>query len=1003
MGSQAPHWAAGLLATGIGAAAVGGVATVAAHQVAGHPLRAAADAGSAATLEVVLTDDPAPLRSTGPGDARVVVRAELAAAQTGGARWRGDGRVVLLAPAAGWAGLLPGQRATASGTLGAPTRGDLTVAVLRTRGPPRDVDPPPGVQLVAGDLRAGLRDTARAVLAEEPAALLPGLVVGDTSGIGADLADDFRTAGLTHLLAVSGSNVAFVLGAVLLLARLARLGPRTAAVLAILALVGFVVLARPSPSVLRAGAMGAVAILALALGRTRSVLPALAVTVIVLLLVDPALAVDAGFALSVLATAALVLLAPVVVTALRRRRVPPGVAEALAVPLAAHVVTAPVVAGLSGQVSLVAVLANLLAAPVVAPATVLGVLAAVLAPWWAAAAHVAVWLAGPEVSWLVWVARRCAAVPGATLTWPRGVAGGLLLAGLVLLGLVALRWRRVRLLALAVVVGLLLVLVPTRVVPVGWPPPDWAVVMCDVGQGDALVLATGEPGRAVLLDAGPDGSAVDGCLTRLGVRSLALVVLSHLHADHVDGLAGALRGRSAGAVALGPVHEPVATLGEVTRWARAAGAPVVGLERGITLRWPGLGLDVLGPVHPSPHVDAGDGTEVNDTSLVLRATTPLGRILLPGDAEAESQESLLASGADLRADVLKVPHHGSRSSLPAFVTAAHARLALVSVGQGNSYGHPNPAMTGLLAGTGALVRRTDQSGDLAVVPAPGGGRSGGGLTVVARGDAPPGPEEAVRGVRPYSPSASRTALEVAGTCAVGPTWSSMASRVFSPSPVLRTTVSASGSSWPVATQLPQRRHGDAAGRLGEDALGAGEQLDALDDLVVGDVLDRAAGAADDVEHVGPVGRVADGERLGDRVGLHRPRRVVPGLERRRDRRAAGRLGAEHLVGLAVDQAELASSRKALSTLVSCEPDAIGMTTCVGQPPAELLGDLVAQRLGALGVERPDVDVDERPALLLAGDLGAQPVDVVVDAVDGDERAAVDRGGDDLAAPRGRAG
>jgi competence protein ComEC len=314
------------------------------------------------------------------------------------------------------------------------------------------------------------------------------------------------------------------------------------------------------------------------------------------------------------------------------------------------------------------------------------------------------------------------------------VAGGLLLAGLVLLGLVALRWRRVRLLALAVVVGLLLVLVPTRVVPVGWPPPGWAFVMCDVGQGDALVLATGEPGRAVLLDAGPDGSAVDGCLSRLGVRSFALVVLSHLHADHVDGLAGALRGRPAGAVAIGPVHEPVGALAQVSGRARQADAPVVGLDPGTVLRWPALELDVLGPLHPRTHVDPDDGTEVNDTSLVLRATTPLGRILLPGDAEASSQESLLGSGADLRADVLKVPHHGSRSSLPAFVTAAHARLALVSVGLGNSYGHPNPAMMGLLAGTGALVRRTDQSGDLAVVPG-----AGGGAAVVARGDPRPDP------------------------------------------------------------------------------------------------------------------------------------------------------------------------------------------------------------------------------------------------------------------------
>lgn len=730
---RARRWAAGLLAAGACAAAVGGVTSTAAWQVADHPVHAAAATGSAATLEVVLTDDPAPLRSSGLGGPRVVVRAELVSAQTGGGRWVGEGQVVLLAPAEGWVGLLPGQRATASGSLAASSRGDLTVAVLRTRGPPRDVGPPPAVQVVAGDLRAGLRDAARAVLPEDPAGLLPGLVVGDTSGVGPDLADDFRTAGLTHLTAVSGSNVAFVLGAVLLLVRLARLGPRTAAVLAVGALVGFVVLARPSPSVLRAGAMGAVVLLALALGRQRSVLPALAATVVGLLLVDPGLATDAGFALSVLATGALVLLAPPLVAAMRARRIPPFVAEALAVPVAAHVVTAPVVAGLSGEVSVVAVLANLLVAPVVAPATVLGVVAALCAPWWTWGAHAAVWLAGPEVSWLVWVARRCAGVDGATVSWPGGVLGGLVLAGLVVLGAVALRWRRVRLVALAAAIGLLLVFVPTRVVPVGWPPTGWAMVACDVGQGDALVLATGEPGRAVLVDAGPDAGPVDRCLARLGVRSLALVVLSHLHVDHVGGLAGALRGRSTGAVAVGPVREPVATLAQVTGRARAAGAPVVGMEPGMVLRWPGLVLEVLGPVHPSVHVDGDDGSQVNDTSLVLRATTPLGRVLLPGDAERSSQDALLAAGVDLRAEVLKVPHHGSRSSLPPFLVAPGSRLALVSVGRGNSYGHPNPSIVGLLASTGALVRRTDESGDLALVPGPRG------PAVVARGDPLPDP------------------------------------------------------------------------------------------------------------------------------------------------------------------------------------------------------------------------------------------------------------------------
>ena len=165
----------------------------------------------------------------------------------------------------------------------------------------------------------GLRDAAVRALPPAPAGLLPGLAVGDTRNQLPEVEEDFRTAGLTHLTAVSGANLTLVAGTVLLLLRLARADPRLAAALAAVALVGFVVLARPSPSVLRAAVMGGVVLLALALGRARSAVPALAAAVLVLLLVDPALAVDAGFALSVLATGALVLLGPPWAAALRRR------------------------------------------------------------------------------------------------------------------------------------------------------------------------------------------------------------------------------------------------------------------------------------------------------------------------------------------------------------------------------------------------------------------------------------------------------------------------------------------------------------------------------------------------------------------------------------------------------------------------------------------------------------------------------------------------------------
>lgn len=722
-----------LLAIGGVAAAVALVVGTQAWQVERHPLRVAAEESSAATVVVHLSDDPRGVASPGyggrqPQPHQVAVRAELEAAVISGQQWRAGGRVVLLAPAQGWTGLLPGQRVRATGQLAPSGRSDLTVAVLRVRGGPEVLSSPTTVQRVAEYLRSGLR-TAAKVLDPEPAGLLPALVVGDTSAMVPTVREEFRAAGLTHLTAVSGANVAILCGAVLGLARLARLGPRSAVVLAGLALVGFVVLCRPSPSVLRAAVMGGVALLALVLGRRRSAVPALCAAVLVLLLIDPALGADPGFGLSVLATGALVLLAPGWAAALRRHGVPPGIAEALAIPAAAHVITAPVVAGLSGQVSLVAIVANLLAAPAVAPATVLGVLAAVLGAVHPGAAEVVVHVAAPAVGWLVGVGHHGAAVPGAVLRWPGGAFGALLLALIVVAALLAMRAQRLRVLAAAGLVGVLVVLVPTRFVSPGWPAVGWAMVSCDVGQGDAVVLATAEPDRAVLIDAGPEPGPVSACLDRLGVRRLALVVISHLHADHIGGLAGALRGRAVSAVALGPGRSPPWAFAQILRAATAAGTPVVALRAGQRLSWPGLELDVLAPLRDPPPADQtadADGTAVNDTSVVLRATTSAGRVLLTGDVELGAQADLLASRTDLRAEVLKVPHHGSRFSSGEFLAAVRPRVAIISVGARNRYGHPSPHILHALIRGGTRVLRTDQSGDIAVVGGPN-------LQIVPRG------------------------------------------------------------------------------------------------------------------------------------------------------------------------------------------------------------------------------------------------------------------------------
>ncbi|MGX7827437.1 ComEC/Rec2 family competence protein [Actinokineospora sp. 24-640] len=694
------------------------------------PIRPLAAAGARVDLRVEVIERPRPLRSAGYGDTPSGVRTVVVAARVVPTdAVRSTGTVVLFAPAAQWGALLPGQRATAAVKLGPAGAGDLTVAVVNVRGPPSDVDEPSMAQRIAGDLRAGLRQAAGEALGAEAAGLLPALVVGDTDGLAPGVRADFDAAGMTHLLAVSGANLAIVGFFALFLLRLLRAGPWLSAAGAAAAMLGFVVLAGPEPSVLRAAVMGLIGLLALALGREKSTLPALAVAVVGLVVVDPGMAVSFGFVLSVLATAGLVLIAPRWAAALARRRIPRGIAEAVAVPAAAHLVTAPVVAGMSGQVSLVAVAANLVVAPVVAPATVLGVLAALVAPGWPWAASALVTLAGPETEWLIAVADHAAAIPGAAVDWPAGWWGGLLAAAVVGVLVLAARWARwcrrrwgsvprLRTLVALALVGVLLVVIPVRVVGPGWPPAGWAAVACDVGQGDAVVLATSD-GRPVLVDTGPDPAPVADCLDRLGVGGLAAVVLTHLHADHIGGLPAVLADHRPGAVIVGPARTPGWAWDRVRESTASAGVPVVDLTAGRRITWPGLTVDVLHPKGGDAPPEDGDGSDINNASLVLLASTIAGRILLTGDIELTAQADLVASGVDLTAEVIKVPHHGSRFTDPAFMAAVRPTVALISVGARNRYGHPNPRTLAALTDLGTRTARTDLGGDLAVVPQAG--------------------------------------------------------------------------------------------------------------------------------------------------------------------------------------------------------------------------------------------------------------------------------------------
>lgn len=703
------RWAAtvGVLLVVGAAAALGTAARVAVRDAS--PLARLAGQATPVTVELTLTDDPRRIAGGFDGAERVLVAGRASAVRCGSQRWRVHDDVVVLADAEGWSGLLPGQRAIVDGGLLPALGGDLVAAAVTARGPPVLLGEPPALQRAAGNLRGGLV-TAAAILPAGPRGLLPGLVVGDTSRMDPLLVEQFRETGLSHLVAVSGANCAIVVGAVIWLLRRVGLPTLPLVLVAGLALAGFVVLARPSPSVLRAATMGAIALVALAAGRSRSALPALAATVLVLVLAVPELAWAPGFALSVAATAGIVLLAPGLTRSLRARRVPAGAAEALAVSLAACLATAPLVATLSSAVSLVSVPANVLAAPAVPPATVLGVLATVVSPVSGTAATALVWLAGWPARWIVLVAEHGSRLPQASQPWPGGAPGGLLLGALLVLASVAAaRWPLARRTGLAVGCAVLLVALPIRVVAPGWPPAGWLFVACDVGQGDALVVNAG-PGTALVVDAGPEPAAVNGCLRDLGVRQVPLLLLTHMHADHVDGVTGVLVGRSVGRIEIGPQPEPTSALAAVRRAAGASGVPVVPVSVGPPRRVGGVELTVLAPVVAATGTDSDE----NNSSLVLRVSTAGLTLLLAGDIELPAQASLQRSGTDLDVDVLKVAHHGSAYQDEAFLDAVHARVAVISVGADNTYGHPSPGLLMGLRERGMRVLRTDLDGAVAV-------------------------------------------------------------------------------------------------------------------------------------------------------------------------------------------------------------------------------------------------------------------------------------------------
>jgi competence protein ComEC len=593
--------------------------------------------------------------------------------------------------------------------------GEDVAFLVFPRGQPEVIGSPGPLLAATDELRQAFLATATD-LPDPGGGLLPGLAIGDTSAVGADLDAAMKESSLSHLTAVSGANCAVVVGIawVLVSAIGARRGIRVAG--ALVTLTGFVVLVTPQASVLRAGVMAGVVLLALALGRPLRGLPVLCLAVLGLLVVDPWLALDYGFALSVLATAGLLVLAGPLAAALGRV-LPRSLALGLAVPIAAQLACQPVLLMLNPALPLYGVPANILAAPAAPLATILGLAACLVLPVIPGLGVALAAIAWVPASWIAAVAQFFAALPGAQSPWPIAAPGILLLVVMTALGIAGallppgrMRWLARAVTAVAVV-GYLASVGGIRIVELASRPPNWQYAECDVGQGDATLIRSGDV--VALVDTGPEPEPLRRCLDDLGIGRIDLLVLTHYDLDHVGGV-DAVVGR-VDRVLVGPSAD--AQDDRIRQSFAAAGAQVDQVARGAR---GSLGLFDWRVVWPPPSgVEPGNAASV--TLLVTPGTACASACLsglLLGDLGEESQARLLGAAALGPVDVVKVAHHGSADQSGRFYEVVHARVGLIGVGTDNDYGHPTANLLAILAATGTAAYRTDVDGLVLVAPGP---------------------------------------------------------------------------------------------------------------------------------------------------------------------------------------------------------------------------------------------------------------------------------------------
>jgi len=549
-----------------------------------------------------------------------------------------------------------------------------------------------------------IRESFRKLIpAGDAGSLIPGLILGDTSLQTSEFAIEMRRVGFSHLTAVSGANFALVAGFILWLMQFFIRKMQSRLWVTGIVLLFFILLVRPTPSVLRAAVMTSVLLIAKFRGDSSLGLPALGAAISTLILLDPFQAIDPGFALSVLATAGILLLSPKLIELLTTKVKWQVVAEAIAIPISATIFCTPVIVALSGQLSLITIVANVLASPVIAPITVIGFIGAIIASVVPSMASILISLTLPLANWIVWLCHTGSQFPVLQFS-------SIAFFILIMLAVLLLVIKRKKKIFIIVMVLMLSQLTYSRI---SWPGGDWQVTNCDVGQGDGLIINLGEH-RAIVIDTGPDPILINRCLSRLKISQIPLLVLTHFHADHVGGLSGAIKNRVVQQVWISNNHQPESAYKSVK--AILGQTPIREVHNGDIYQVAVAKISVLWPelIQQSFANLPGDGSVINNSSIALIIKLPTLSIFAAGDLEPPVQEIISKNRLLEKVDIYKLCHHGSMYQYFPMLDVISPSVALISVGKANTYGHPAPETIGELMRRRIKVVRTDLSGGIAV-------------------------------------------------------------------------------------------------------------------------------------------------------------------------------------------------------------------------------------------------------------------------------------------------